>query len=980
MTSKTDYIANLNSQKFPPSESQLEAIINTEGPLLIIAGPGAGKTKTLVDRIVHLISKGNKPEEIMVATFTEKAAKELITRVSNSLLELDIKINLNEMYIGTLHSIFLRFLDEYREFTRLKRSYRLLDQFDQRYFIYNNINEYEEVEDSEGLLGGFRTPNWTKAEKLIGYINTVGEENLDINDLKESDDSNVRAIGSFYEIYSKQVEDDNSLDFSFIQTEAYNLLNNNPSILKEIQEKIKYIMVDEYQDTNTIQEKIILLLANKNNNLCVVGDDDQGLYRFRGATIRNILEFPSNFNDGECKQVTLTTNYRSHPGIIDTYNSWMSQLNWTKDDKTFRYNKVIQPRDGSFVGNPSVIKVSNENSLEDYYEEVHDFIIDLENKNILTDRNQIAFLFKSVKNNKVIGLAEYLESRGIQVFSPRSSLFFQREEVKLLLGAIIFVFRDLFEMLKWSDDAKLDVWDYYKSCELTFANKLREDKLEHEALIKWCNKRAKEHLYMTEGADYGFAALVYQLLEYSMFSKYLDTNLDANKKDLRPSYNIALLTKLLWKFEYLNNVTVITPDNKERLLKSLFNRFLRFIVDGGIEEYEDFDEYAPSGCVSFMTIHQSKGLEFPIVVCGMPNSRQGPRTQYTETDKILQENYYHKPPFEPLEETKNYDFWRLYYTAFSRPQNLLVLSCYEQKTKKGDWSSPNKLFKKVYEEIPSWKDSSFDANKLVLESIKPTNIKHEYSFTSHVLLYENCPQQYKFYNELEFTAVRTGSVMYGQLLHQTIEDIHKAVLKGKKESLTNENIEDWFNTNYHLLSKQMRSYLYQPQQKALLRQILNYRDKNNGKWDRIVEAEVDVSLVKESYILKGTIDLIQGENGTVELVDFKSGDKPDVNATDEITKGTLDRYRRQLEVYAHLVEERTGHRVSKMHLHYPKEENGSPYITFNKNEHTITKTIETFDKVVENIEKKNFDNSHITRNAKQCGDCDMRYYCNPRQY
>jgi len=975
-----NYITRLTSQQYPPSPSQMEAILHTEGPLLIIAGPGAGKTKTLVDRIVYLISKGVNPEEILVATFTEKAAKELITRVSNKLLELDVKLNLNDMYIGTLHSIFLRFLEEHREFTRLKRSYKLLDQFDQRYFIYNNIKEYLSVEDADELLGDHRTPSWTKADKLIGYINTVGEENLDIELLKASDDSGVRAIGEFYEIYSNQVEEDNSLDFSFIQTEAYNLIKNNPSVLEEIQDKIKYFMVDEYQDTNTIQEKIILLLSNKENNLCVVGDDDQGLYRFRGATIRNILEFPMNFPDGECKQVKLTTNYRSHPDIIDLYNDWMSELDWTKDGKQFRYDKVIEPREDDFIDNPSVIKVSSDGELIDYYEEVYQFIIDLENKGVLKDRNQIAFLFKSVKNDKVIGLAEYLEEKGIQIFSPRSSLFFQREEIQLLIGAIVFIFPDLFEVLKWSDTAKLGVWDYYESCKRKFAEEIRSDVEGHKSLLQWAQTRAKQHLTMVESTNYGIAALVYQLLEHPMFSKYLDVTLDANKTDLRASYNIALLTKLLWKFEYLNNITIITPENKEKLLTSLFNRFLRFIIDGGIEEYEDFDEYAPSGCVSFMTIHQSKGLEFPIVVCGMPSNRQGPRTQYTETDQILQENYYHKPPFEPLEETKYYDFWRLYYTAFSRPQNLLVLSCLEEKTKKGAWSSPNKVFKDLYEKVSSWKSNDFDASILELETIKPTNIKHEYSFTSHILLYENCPQQYKFYKELEFTEVRTGGVLGGQLLHQTIEDIHKAVLKGEESSLTNENIENWFNTNYHLLSKQQRSYLHKPQQISLLRQILNYRDKNNGQWNKIVEAEVDVSLVKQDYILKGTIDLIRGKDGTVELVDFKSGDKPDVNATDQITRATLDRYRRQLEVYAHLVEERTEHKVSKMHLHYPKEENGNPNITFNKNEDTINQTIESFDKIVENIEKKNFDNSHITRNEKQCGDCDMRYYCNPRQY
>lgn len=973
-------IEKYNIDSLDIDQEKKEAIKTTEGPLLIIAGPGSGKTKALVERIVYLIYKGIKPEEILVATFTEKAAKELITRVSNRLLELDVKINLNEMYIGTLHSIFLRFLDEHREFTRLKRSYRLLDQFDQRYFIYNNIKPYLAVENSEDLLGSFKISNWNKAEKLISYINTIGEENLDIEILKESDDTGVVAIAEFYDIYSKQVEEENTLDFSFIQTEAYYLLKNNPNILEEIQNKIKYFMIDEYQDTNTIQEKIILLLASKHNNICVVGDDDQGLYRFRGATIRNILEFAQNFEKGICKQVTLTTNYRSHPEIIDFYNNWMDELDWTKEGKQFRYDKDIKPRIDNFIQNPSVIKVSSESSLEAYYKEVYQFIIDLEKKNVLTDRNQIAFLFKSVKNPKVIGLAKYLEEKGIQIFSPRSSLFFQREEIQLLLGAIIFIFPDLFDILKWSDDAKLDVWNYYETCKKKFAIALRENLEENAHLLKWCQTKAKEHLTLVENTNYGFVVLIYQLLEYPMFANYLDIDLKANKTDLRPSYNIALLTKLLWKFEYLNNVTVITPQNKDRLLKSLFNSFLRFIFDGGIEEYEDFDEYAPSGCVSFMTIHQSKGLEFPITVVGMPNNRQGPRTQYTETDEILQERYYHKPPFEPIEETKFYDFWRLYYTAFSRAQNLLVLSCFEEKNKGGDYSSPNKVFKNLYENIPSWRSDSFDAIKLELETIKPTNIKHEYSFTSHILLYENCPQQYKFYNELEFTAVRTGSVMFGQLLHQTIEDIHRAVLKGQENTLSNNNIEGWFNTNYHLLSKQLRSYLHEPQQRALLKQILNYRDKNNGQWDKIVEAEVDVSLVKEDYILKGTIDLIRGKDGTVELVDFKSGDKPDVNATDTITRNTLDRYRRQLEVYAHLVEERTGHTVSKMHLHYPKEENGSPYVTFNKNENTISKTIETFDKVVRNIENKNFDNTHITRNAKQCGDCDMRYHCNPSQY
>lgn len=961
-------------------EEKKIAIKTIEGPLLIIAGPGSGKTKTLVERIIYLISKGTKADEILVATFTEKAAKELITRVSNRLLELNLKINLNEMYIGTLHSIFLRFLDENKEYTRLKRNYRMLDQFDQAFFIFSNLKEFTELPDVNLLFENPMTPKWAKANKLLSYINTVGEECIDTNDLICSEEAKIRAIGHAYNHYQGILEDENALDFSFIQVETLKLLKNTPNILEEIQEKIKYIMVDEYQDTNTIQERIILLLANKHNNICVVGDDDQGLYRFRGATIRNILEFANNFETNICKKVTLTTNYRSQPGIIQLYNTWMNQLNWTEDNKKFRFDKTIKPREYDFPKTSSVIKVSNDQTVEEYHEEVYNFIINLEKEGTLKDRNQIAFLFRSVKNYKVIALAEYLESKNIKIFSPRSALFFDREEIKLMIGAFIFIFPGLFEILKWSDKAKLEIWDYYIDCANLFAETIQEDKEKHKTLLTYCLKKVQEHRSLTKNTNYGFAALLYQLLEYPMFSNFLDTELNADKTDLRPSYNLALLTKLLSKYEFLYNVTVLTPANIEFTLKNLFNVFLRFIYDGGIEEYEDFEEFAPSGCVSFMTIHQSKGLEFPIVVVGMPNSHQGPRTQYTDIDELLQNDYYSKPPFEPLEKTKFYDFWRLYYTAFSRSQNLLVLSCNEKKNKQGEYSCPYKSFKNIYENIPSWKDKDFDPTMIKLEKINPIHIKKEYSFTSHILLYENCPLQYKFYKELEFTEVRVGAAIGGQLLHQTIEDIHKAVLRGEESSLNNENIECWFNSNYYLLSKQTRGYLQSGQLRSLLKQVFNYRDKQSNDWDKIKEAEVDVSLVKEDYILKGTIDLVRGEKDTVEIIDFKSGSKPNVNATDGWTKRTLNTYRRQLEIYAFLVEERTGQEVSKMHLYYPKEENSSPYITFNKNNDIIHDTIKSFDNTVNKIIKKDFSCENIIKNDKQCSDCDMRFYCNPRQY
>jgi DNA helicase-2/ATP-dependent DNA helicase PcrA len=352
-----------------------------------------------------------------------------------------------------------------------------------------------------------------------------------------------------------------------------------------------------------------------------------------------------------------------------------------------------------------------------------------------------------------------------------------------------------------------------------------------------------------------------------------------------------------------------------------------------------------------------------------------PRTQRETVDLMP---YLHKAPFEPTEETHRFDFWRLYYTAFSRSQNLLVLTTRE---KQGQGRSPSKYFDQVYYSVPSWRDASFRLEDFTFDLLKPVNIKHEYSFTSHILLYENCPLQYKFYKELEFVEVRTGGVLGGSLLHQTIEDIHRHVLRGEPHSgLTDGQIKSWYDLNYNLLAKQQRSQLRQAQLDALLRQILRYRDRQANNWHLIREAEVDVSLVKEGYILKGTIDLIEGENGTVELVDFKSGDKPDVNTSDPRLRRQVNQYRRQLEIYAHLVEERTGQIVSRMNLYYPKEENSSPYVSFPYNRDNVTVTVNSFDEVVRKIESFDYDMTYTPKTDKLCSNCDMRYHCNPSKF
>ena len=214
---------------------QLHAVQTVDKPLLIIAGPGSGKTFTLVERIVYLITEHDvQPENLLVVTFTEKAAQELKTRISNRLLELKIRFNLNEMYLGTFHSVCLRLLEEYREFTRLKRNYLLMDQFDQQFFLYRTINDYRAIANIE-LLVGEKGSTWIKSANLLKVLNTVSEEDLDPSTLRAAPEEILRALGETYEVYHQKLEEANALDFSTIQLETLKLLRNNPEILVEIQ-------------------------------------------------------------------------------------------------------------------------------------------------------------------------------------------------------------------------------------------------------------------------------------------------------------------------------------------------------------------------------------------------------------------------------------------------------------------------------------------------------------------------------------------------------------------------------------------------------------------------------------------------------------------------------------------------------------------------------------------------------------------------
>ena len=215
------------------NDGQRKAISTTEGPVLITAGPGTGKTYTLVQRAIYLIEEcGIKPEEIFIATFTEKAAKELITRITNELASRDISVNVNEMYVGTFHSLCLRIIKDNLEYTRLKKNYRLLDTFDQQYLVFRSIYNFRTIAGIENVMP--RGGAWKWAQAICELSNNLTEELVDFNLMLEDPDVEISTIAKVVSVYQKMLDEENLVDFSSIQTECYRMLTENSNILESL--------------------------------------------------------------------------------------------------------------------------------------------------------------------------------------------------------------------------------------------------------------------------------------------------------------------------------------------------------------------------------------------------------------------------------------------------------------------------------------------------------------------------------------------------------------------------------------------------------------------------------------------------------------------------------------------------------------------------------------------------------------------------
>jgi len=937
------------------NSKQREAVTHVAGPVLVIAGPGSGKTHTLVRRTLYLIEQNlAKPEEIVLCTFTEKAALELRDRVRNEAAKLGITNDMSGLIVGTIHGIANEFLDKYRDKTPLGNNFVVLDDLTKSLFMNDNLEDLVNGFASERDFAGRQTffdkwnSKWSAIKGLQGYFSRIAEEMIDVDSLKKVDSELVASIAIAYETYKSLLLEKNSVDFEHLQIFFYELLANTTEG-KRVLESVKYVMVDEYQDTNYVQEQLVFKLASQTSNICVVGDEDQSLYRFRGATVRNILEFPSRF--ANCHEIVLNVNYRSHKKIVKAYDDYMKNHKWTDSSRRcFRFDKtIIADPDGDFPDYPAVVRVSGE-SKEDQSENLADLVKHLLDHGIVKDANQVALLLHSVRTEHSSTYIDALSARGIKSFCPRARAFFDLEEVRLVVGTLARIFDYVGDNRGTAYGTVRDLHTYVDSCleSLESACVMNQDL--RQMILTF--KSEISELRASQTLDRRVADYVYEVLAVSPFKEMVG---DANR-----SRSLATLSKLLVTFQQFYDFTVITSKNIVPLRRNLFPSYLRLLYEGGINEYEDPDQPFPKGHVPIMTIHQSKGLEFPVTIVGSLNSSL---PSGKELDKNLGP-LYHRPPFEPAELVTGFDRMRLHYVAYSRAEKILVLTA-DKSAKLQDWHLP------IWDQAADWTSNvrkqvdtqSWDA-KPKLPPKKP------YSFTGDVKAYETCPRQYQLYRLFEFEPSRAVLIAFGLLVHQTIEDIHTRTLEGRGAEVTEEYINNRFEFNFrHLMARATRK-MGEEQKSAARDHVLNYWRQNQAVIARVQETEVDVSLEKDDYILHGAIDLVLGDTGSLEVFDFKAQVRPS-----DDQKVMLDSYYKQLCIYAHILEKRKGITPSKLHIYWTGEsDKKNALMTFDFRREDVDQAAEHFDEVVKAIRAEKFAVVEAPE-EKVCNECDFKPYC-----
>jgi DNA helicase-2/ATP-dependent DNA helicase PcrA len=933
-------------EQYPQLNDAQRAIVgHLDGPLLVIAGPGSGKTYSIVLRALNLLLlKKAQPRQLVLCTFTEKAAFEMRDRLSAAARKVGYEGDLSELTASTVHSFCNRILSQHRHRTELGHGYEVLDELTQLLFIFEHFDEIVGAPENDLFLFRWKT-KWTAIEGARAYFDKITEELVDPARFSDAGDPFLAAIGVAYQLYEKALLGANRTDFAHLQRFVHGLLADADTAAA-VTRDLRYVLVDEYQDTNYVQEQLLLKLTEKSHDLCVVGDEDQSLYRFRGATVRNILEFPQRVPG--CRVIKMTTNYRSHRSVVERYDRWMASADWSNPrGAPFRYDKTIQAdASRAHPDYPSVIAIWGQDR-RDEAARFADLVQFLMENRVIADHSQVALLLHSVREEHSEPYLAALEAKGIPAFCPRARAYFEIQQIQDLVACFAVVFG-------WHGDGRgqvagavADLAAYVDDGIVQLGRRFAAPHPLAQALQLWTKEIAA--LQKGQALDLRPADYFYHLLALEPFKSAL-----RNENIAR---NLAIFSQLMNAFQGYYHYTVVTHRNREFLRLHFFSSFLRLLYDGGINEYEDPDQPFPKGYVQVMTIHQAKGLEFSVVGVGSLGAQLASPKQI---DRDLAP-FYHRSPFEPQNRITLFDRMRLHYVAFSRPQKVLVLTAHE---------TPKDHFTPIWQGLPQWPYVQKDllaAQRFEVRERMP--VKKTYSFTGDLKIYETCPRQYQFFREYDFTPSRSAVIFFGLLVHQTIEAIHRVVLDGKLDTLDEARIRELLDRTFRFLVASDVRPIGDKARDAALAQVLNYFHQNHDEMRRVIQTEVDVSLEKDGYILAGKVDLLLGGDGKLELLDFKTSPRP------KDSPELVAAYERQLCTYAHILERRHDRHVDRLLLYWtsePRKQDALMILAYDPKR--VEEAGLHFDETVRRIQAREFAVTTPPEPAI-CKECDLKMLC-----
>ena len=618
-----DYLRKLNPE-------QRNAVTHSTGPLMVIAGAGSGKTRVLTYRIVHLLKSGVYPHNILSLTFTNKASKEMRNRIELMVGESYAR----SLWMGTFHSVFSKILRFEAEKLNYPSNFTIYDTDDSKSLVRSIIKELNLDKDIykvgmirnriSSLKNNFITPS--------GY-NSKSELNQQDKIAKRTE------FGRIYQMYVQRCEKASAMDFDDLLLKTYQLLENHPDVLLKYQEKFKYLLIDEYQDTNHVQYLIIKKLAALNKNICIVGDDAQSIYAFRGANIQNILNFKVDYPN--YKTYKLEQNYRSTSTIVEAANSIIKQ-----NEKQIEKNVWTSNTKGDKI---IVVKTGSDN---DEGRLVANTISDVQMRN-QAHHKDFAILYRT--NAQSRSLEESLRKRNIPYKIYGGLSFYQRKEIKDLLAYYRLAINPN------DEEAFKRVINYpTRGIGTTTIQRLNVFANEHNKTI-WeiINHLEETEININKGTQKKLKEFALMINNFIINSKQKDAHTIAEEIAKQTGLFNNLYTDKspegVSRFENIQELLNGIKDFSETSEQGV-NKLPDFMADVALLTDQDKETDDDFNKVTLMTVHAAKGLEFPYVFVVGLEENLFPSMMSGES----QEN---------LEEER-----RLFYVAITRAKERLFLS------------------------------------------------------------------------------------------------------------------------------------------------------------------------------------------------------------------------------------------------------------------------------------------------------------------